>query len=448
MVATLSPPVVETVTELFVLPLIARGGGFLACIPYGVVDESYLAEGSSLELAPSWLGIGSHFDVPLIEEGDDGALVPLGMSGSVLVIDVSDEVLNFARVFDPVTDSDTEIVPYHPDNTSCIPQVDILLKRLKEWLQERTDQMAAFYSALEDPEIAVKAKAGQKRSTAAPKRVTNAVLMEQLNELTTQLQVLSARQDVLEGSRDPLHPAEVSKSAEAAGGHFGGNKDRLPDLSAGLASVEGPSLSMAKALQLVGPPPRTRMGQMTSPTSNHPKLPSQEEPDALLLGSSGNAGHDPGVIINALSQQSSALTALVDHMAQQGGDPLADLQSGFMSSSSMKGVQRREKLRAELAARSGNFFLLMMQQVHKKLHPGRALPRTEQELGSVSMVEYLEKSGGTRTRRHSGSSNGYWLTPSMQLLRTILLARRRFFNCWPCQWNRQTTTMGTGLWPA
>ena len=402
MVATLTPPVVESVTELFVLPLIARGGGFLACIPYGVLDESFVADGSGLELAPSWLGMGSLFDVPLTEEGDDGAMVPLGISGPVLVIDVSDEFLNFARIFDPVTDSDIEIVPYHPDNTSCIPQIDVLLKRVKEWLRERTDQMAAFYSALEDPEVAVKAKAGQRKSTAAPKRVTNAVLMEQLSALTTQIQVLSARQDLLEGSQSHSAAAGISKPAEAVGGRGGGNINKLPDLSAGLDFVEGPSLSVAKALQVVGPPPRTRMGQTTSPSSKHVKHQSPEEPDALLVGSSGNAAQDPEAIINALSQQSTALTALVAHMTQQGGDPMLDLQSGFMSSSSMKGVQRREKLQAELAARSGNFFLLMMQQVHKKLHPGRALPRSEQELGSVSMVEYLEKSGGYKNQKTLG----------------------------------------------
>ncbi|CAK9007978.1 Pentatricopeptide repeat-containing protein At1g09900 [Durusdinium trenchii] len=44
----------------------------------------------------------------------------------------------------------------------------------------------------------------------------------------------------------------------------------------------------------------------------------------------------------------------------------------------------------------------MMQQVHKKLHPGRALPRSEQELGSVSMVEYLEKSGGYKNQKTLG----------------------------------------------
>lgn len=81
---------------------------------------------------------------------------------------------------------------------------------------------------------------------------------------------------------------------------------------------------------------------------------------------------------------------------------MIDLQSGPMTSSSMKGVQRREKLQSELASRSGNFYLLLTQQIHKKLHPGRALPRSEAELGGVSMLEYLEKSGGYKNQKTLG----------------------------------------------
>ena len=106
--------------------------------------------------------------------------------------------------------------------------------------------------------------------------------------------------------------------------------------------------------------------------------------------------------MNALSQQSNALTALVAHFANQSSDCLAELQSGFSTSSSMKGVQRREKLQSELASRTGNFFLLLMQQIHKKLSPGRMQPRSVEEVGSISMLEYLSKSGGYRNQKTLG----------------------------------------------
>ena len=44
----------------------------------------------------------------------------------------------------------------------------------------------------------------------------------------------------------------------------------------------------------------------------------------------------------------------------------------------------------------------MMQQVHKRLHPGRVLPKTEAELGAVSFLEYLEKVGGYRNQKTLG----------------------------------------------
>lgn len=396
LVATLSPPVVEVVTELFVLPLLPRGGGFLACIPYGVLDESWLTDGASLEMAPTWLGVGTHFDVPLVEESDDGTPVPLGMNGPVVVVDVNDDFLNFARLFDPVTDADSEIVPYHPDNTSCIPQIHALIESVRAWLIERTDPLAGFYSAQEDPEVpAAKGKSvAAKKAGVAPKRVTNAVLMEQLAMLNNQLQLLSARQDALEQSQ----PVQ-GQPAENVSGSSSGNRNKLPDLSAGLGSVDGPQPAMAKTLQLLGPPPRTKLGQ---PSMAKVAGIPPEEPNALLGGDGFRAGQDSGNIVNALSQQSTALTALGAHLAQQGGDPLTELQSGFSSSSSMRGVQRREKLQAELASRSGNFFLLMMQQIHKRISPGRALPKSEAELGHLSMVEYLEKAGGYKQQKSLG----------------------------------------------
>lgn len=143
-------------------------------------------------------------------------------------------------------------------------------------------------------------------------------------------------------------------------------------------------------MSLVGPPPRT----MQAIEAQAP-----EDPNEALVGSA-QGGH--GVIVNALSQQPPALTSLVAHLMAQSNDPLLDLQSGISGSSSIKGVQRRENLQAELAARSGNFSLLMMQQVHKRLHPGRALPRSEEELGQVSFLEYLEKCGGYKQQKTLG----------------------------------------------
>ena len=92
-VITLTPPVVESVIELFAIPLIPRDGGFLITVPHGALDESLISESESPDMTPSWLGIGTILNVPMIEEDETGAPVSLGMSGPVMAIDVTDEIL-------------------------------------------------------------------------------------------------------------------------------------------------------------------------------------------------------------------------------------------------------------------------------------------------------------------------------------------------------------------
>lgn len=35
-----------------------------------------------------------------------------------------------------------------------------------------------------------------------------------------------------------------------------------------------------------------------------------------------------------------------------------------------------------------------MQQIHKKTHPGKIVPKSEEELGEVPFLNYLKESGG------------------------------------------------------
>ena len=393
-VITLTPPVVESVIELFAIPLIPRDGGFLIAVPRGALDESLISESESPDMTPSWLGIGTILNVPMVEEDETGAPVSLGISGPVMAIDVTDEILFYSRAYDPVTDSDHDICPFHSEHSACIPDLEALLGKVRQWLHERTDGTSGFYSAQEDPGVAAKKSGAPPKKATAAKRVSNAALLDQMNMIMAQLQSLSVRQDVLEKKAE-VAPASVG----AAVAPPGGNVNKLPDLSEGLASVGGPPLDVPKALQLIGPPPRTQLGKVQTKQVLAPQAP--EDPNAVLLGLDAGEGNH-GAIVNALSQQSNALTALVAHFANQSSDCLTDLQSGFSTSSSMKGVQRREKLQSELASRTGNFFLLLMQQIHKKLTPGRTLPRSVEEVGSISMLEYLSKSGGYRNQKTLG----------------------------------------------
>lgn len=184
--------------------------------------------------------------VPFAEEDDTGDPVSLGMSGPVMVIDVSDEILFFARQYDPVTDSDHEIFPYHGDHVACIPQVNSLLTMAKSWLANCTDDVTAFYSAQEDPGAASKKPPPPPKASAVPKRVTNAVLMEQINAMMAQVQQLALRQDASEKKED------YTPSVAIAPGPSGGNPCKLPAVSDGLASVAAPPLEAPKALALIG----------------------------------------------------------------------------------------------------------------------------------------------------------------------------------------------------
>ena len=60
--------------------------------------------------------------------------------------------------------------------------------------------------------------------------------------------------------------------------------------------------------------------------------------------------------MQTLTQQSSALTALVVHLLTTGGDGLSDFGSTSSSSSTgTRGLQRRERLISELVPFSCNF---------------------------------------------------------------------------------------------
>lgn len=113
-----------------------------------------------------------------------------------------------------------------------------------------------------------------------------------------------------------------------------------------------------------------------------------------------------GNMLMALSQQSSALTALVAHLTAGGGDPLLDFGSSSSSSSSTstRGLLRREKLIADLSAGSSTFFLQFQQQLFRKMNPSMVAPKTEEDIqkNPPSLADYLERHGGFKSQRTLG----------------------------------------------
>ena len=130
-----------------------------------------------------------------------------------------------------------------------------------------------------------------------------------------------------------------------------------------------------------------------------PKVPSEDP-------GQGFAATSPDPVMNALAQQSNALTALVAHLTSS-QDPLQDLHltGGSGAASSTRGVQKRERLQSELANGQSQFFVQVMQQMHRRLNPARPVPASEEDLASsgISMLSYLERTGGYRQQRDLGT---------------------------------------------
>ena len=170
---------------------------------------------------------------------------------------------------------------------------------------------------------------------------------------------------------------------------------KLPAVSSGLKQTSPVApLTVAKALNLVGPPPKVRQPQQVQ----FVEAAERDEPYDPLQP----LAEESGGIVAAIAQQSSAITALVAHMASQSGDAMADLSATGLSSSSTKGVQRREKMQSGLAHVTSTYFLQMQQQLHRRLFPSRPVPQSEEELRDVSVLQYLERQGGYRAQREMG----------------------------------------------
>ena len=150
----------------------------------------------------------------------------------------------------------------------------------------------------------------------------------------------------------------------------GGIVPKMPSVIGSLGggdvlAVPNPAV-LGQASKAVGLPPRSRAAPKVPQFPARPSTMSQvpaEEP-AVQVG--GVQSTDP--VMNALAQQSQALTALVAHLTSN-QDPLQELHLTGSSgaASSTRGVQKRERLQAELASGQSQFFVQVMQQMHRRL---------------------------------------------------------------------------------
>ena len=380
--------------QIFAVPLFARRGGLLLAVPDGMISPGLFAADEGHQTGESLIGPGDTFNASLYEDTDEG-LVAIGLEGVVQVFDAADALLQQIREYDPVTDSTEPIRPFHVTSPHTFPHGDVFLSRVQEWMRTLAFGGSLFCSAQEDlsPPKVPGAPVADTKKAAAPKRVTQAAVMEKIDVLVNQMQVLMARQDQLESQSRGYTANDVS-------GQQAVSARALPAVSAGLEPAAALPLGMSyvqKAVSLAGPPPRHKEAKASARG-----LVEQEQGQSPVAGDRG--GHGGSSLEAALVEQSTALTSLVAHLAAHTADGMSDLNLSSSSSqtSGTRGVLRREKMQSDLAARSGNFYLQLMQQMHRRLHPGKPVPQNLSELQSLSMLQYLERQGGFRHRRETG----------------------------------------------
>ena len=374
--------------EVFAMAIDVRPGGLLIAVPQGSIAESVL-EAGQIAADDAVFGPSTFVHVGLVEEADDLSMVQLGVSADVSLVDVSDAILPALREFDPVTDSDANIQSYLVDVPHAFPDVVAILPMMKEWLTARSDERAGFYSAQED-QMKQPAGTAAGRKAAPSKRVTTAVLSDQLAALTAQIQMLAARTEKLE--------AQPKVSAMPVPGQPGAISGKLPAVSASLPNggVDFPLKMSMKAGALIGPPPRQ---QQARSSKEPPDLTMQLQDDPVDPTAALRPIEAEGNIMSAIAQQSTAITALVAHIASQSPDALGDLASLGAASSTTKGVAKRERMQAELANGTSCYYLQMMQQLHRRLYPARPVPTSEDDLSQLSVLTYLERQGGYKGSR-------------------------------------------------
>ena len=382
-------------------PLDARRGGLLLAIPCGLIAESALAPAGGFT-DDTLLGPSHEFEMDMFEEDEGGNVFGTGVKGPVLVADFNNAVLPLLREYDPVTDSTEEIFSFVEANPTAMPSAAELLSVALEWAASDSASRVHFYSAREEPAVSKALASSGKQPApkkAGAKRVTTAGLAEQLMALTAQVALLQATQDEQKVAQDvpPLPVQKKQVFVDPAGGPsdivLGGGLHKMPPVSLGLSPPAQRVSTPAKALQLLGPPPKTRM----SPGPQFPVEKLDEPVDPLKA--------PPEHLENTLSQQSAALTALVSHLIQ-GGDTMGLEASGVAgaSSSSTRGTLKREQLQQSLATGQSHFFMMLQQQICRRLQPSNVVPRTEDELNAraPSLLTYLERYGGFKGQKEAG----------------------------------------------
>ena len=378
--------------DILCVPIKVRHGGLLLALPYAALDQQVLLDGIQAT-EESILGPNKLLEAVLMGEDEEGEVAQLAPQCRFYVVDFKDDILEFLRDYDPTTDDLSSMVPFDPDIPFGVPAMTGVVDKVVEWAsQANAVERATFYSAREEP-AAPKPSGKPPPKKAAAKRASTALLAERLDALAAQVQLLSK----------PTPAPNASIYAMPAGGQSNGlmlATPKMPRLSDALAAASPGQDPVNKAASLLPPPPKQRSG-VPRPTATPMASPGmrmvEDEPQNIF-------DQHPDHVLQALSQQSTALTALVAHLTA-GGDGMMDLSASSSSTStSTRGMMKRDKMISDLAGGTSTFFLQFQQQIFRKMNPSVPAPKSEEDLrmNPPSLLAYLERHGGYRNQRSLG----------------------------------------------
>ena len=402
------------------LVVLKRETGVLLAVPQDFFAEEVLAAsqdaGSEDMIGPSIL-----VKVPVARLAGHGIGPPTGQVEAevdMVLVDATSDILAQLSPVDP-TSPQWDLMHFFHSDPELYPKMDPLVSAAWDWiLSPAAGERAQYYSAEEEvPECPVDDVEPEEGAAAAPaiangpgsslpggrkpsakgtlpktKKPTVASLATSLEDLTQTIPVLmaeiatlSTRTKAMEESFQTGH--RVSALTQPLGG----------STSTGSARPSAQVLDLLKKM----PPPRT----------SRPKTTSVAAPPTFMNAATGlmeerketEVTEEPSDLTKAVLAQSSALTALVGHLAGVGGDGLADLQSGPAVLTS-RGAAGRQKLQQELALQKGLFFASVYQQMARRMSPAMSSTASPLELmeRGVTATRYVERYGGFGKCRDMG----------------------------------------------
>lgn len=258
--------------EVLCIPVLARQQGLLLALPSRALPQEVLDRQEPI--APqAVLGPAKEVSVQAAIDDDGGLEMALDFEISVMLVDFDAAVLAHMHGYDPVTEGES-IQFFLEGDVDVYPGSQALLNSALAWLEQAQDDRVAFYSAEESTSNIPRAPPSSKarvKATSGPKRVTTALLSQQLASLAETIPAISSSLAKIQQRQDQFEATVLSQaSARPPAPH-------QMDFGAHQPGAKTSAPSPQKFMAAVGVPPRAQPAQRQSALRKMP----EDEPDAL-----------------------------------------------------------------------------------------------------------------------------------------------------------------------